>query len=141
MRISTTRSYISRGHYPLKIRSAPHSKSFGQLLSDPTLTLAQSVENPHSQKIEVKCPGTKPKMDEIPTHNEGTGETSNPQPTPEKEIDQRNQTIQQLEAALKELLEKQTQEAAIATEAVKRAEELAKNSKPSLMKLKKRQKT
>ncbi|MED6132450.1 hypothetical protein PIB30_019049 [Stylosanthes scabra] len=46
--------------------------------------------------------------------------------TKEEEVDKRNQTIQQLEPALRELLERQTQEAAIASEAVKRAEELAK---------------
>ncbi|MED6226356.1 hypothetical protein PIB30_102896 [Stylosanthes scabra] len=64
--------------------------------------------------------------EEIPINNEGAGESSNPQPTPEKEIDQRDQTIRQLETALRELLERQTREAAIATEAMKRAEELAR---------------
>ncbi|MED6195071.1 hypothetical protein PIB30_034615, partial [Stylosanthes scabra] len=62
-------------------------------------------------------------MEEIPLH-EGDN-SSNPLPTPEKEIDQRNNTIQQLEAALRELLERQTREAALASEAVKIAEELA----------------
>ncbi|MED6224023.1 hypothetical protein PIB30_079740 [Stylosanthes scabra] len=54
-------------------------------------------------------------MEEIPAH-EGTVE-SNPLPTPEKEIDQRNNTVHQLEAALRELLERQTREAALASEA------------------------
>ncbi|MED6115414.1 hypothetical protein PIB30_090314 [Stylosanthes scabra] len=44
----------------------------------------------------------------------------------ENSYSKRNQTIQQLEAALRELLERQTREAVIASEAVKRAEELAK---------------
>ncbi|MED6186436.1 hypothetical protein PIB30_066709 [Stylosanthes scabra] len=65
-------------------------------------------------------------MEEIPINNEGASESSHPQLTPKKEIDQRDQTIQQLEAALRELLEKQTREAAIATEAVKREEALAR---------------
>ncbi|MED6197395.1 hypothetical protein PIB30_056098 [Stylosanthes scabra] len=69
---------------------------------------------------------------ENPINNEGAGENSYPQPTPEKEIDQRDQTIQQLEAALRELLERQTREAVIATEAVKRAEELAKKQQAIL---------
>ncbi|MED6203479.1 hypothetical protein PIB30_115858, partial [Stylosanthes scabra] len=54
-------------------------------------------------------------MEEIPA-DEGTAE-SNPLPTPEKGIDQRNNTVHQLEAALRELLERQTREAALASEA------------------------
>ncbi|MED6126607.1 hypothetical protein PIB30_080047 [Stylosanthes scabra] len=78
--------------------------------------------------------------EEIPIVNKGAGENSNPQPTPEKEIDQINQTIQQLEAALRELLERETREGAIATEAVKRAEELAKKQQAILDEAKKREK-
>ncbi|MED6223281.1 hypothetical protein PIB30_072504 [Stylosanthes scabra] len=81
------------------------------IVKDPTLTLAPSV-------------GT---MEEIPVH-EGTAE-SNPLPTLEKEVDQRNNTIHQLETALRELLERQTREAALASEAVKRAEELARKAR------------
>ncbi|MED6201179.1 hypothetical protein PIB30_092353 [Stylosanthes scabra] len=59
--------------------------------------------------------------DKIPLNNEGATDSSNPQPTLEKEVDQRNQTIQQLGTALRELLERQTREAAIASEAVKKS--------------------
>ncbi|MED6128553.1 hypothetical protein PIB30_099029, partial [Stylosanthes scabra] len=55
-------------------------------------------------------------------------------------IDQGNQTIQQLEAALRELLERQTREAAIATEVVKRQEELAKKQQAILDEAEKREK-
>ncbi|MED6174903.1 hypothetical protein PIB30_073336 [Stylosanthes scabra] len=51
-----------------------------------------------------------------------------------------NQTIQQLETALRELLERQTREAAIASEAVKRAEELAKRQQVVLDEAEKREK-
>ncbi|MED6127150.1 hypothetical protein PIB30_085353 [Stylosanthes scabra] len=78
--------------------------------------------------------------EEIPINNEEVGESSHPQPTPEKEVDQRNQTIQQLEAALRELLERQTREAAIASEAVKRAEELANKQQAILDEAKRREK-
>ncbi|MED6136041.1 hypothetical protein PIB30_052303 [Stylosanthes scabra] len=78
--------------------------------------------------------------DEIPINNEGGGESSHPQPTPEKEVDQRNQTIQQLEAALRELLERQSREAAIASEVVKRANELAKRQQAVLDEAERREK-
>ncbi|MED6184316.1 hypothetical protein PIB30_046257 [Stylosanthes scabra] len=79
------------------------------------------------------CWGSERKMEgEIPINNEEGDESSQPQPTPEKEVNQRNQTIQQLEAALRELLERQTREAAIASEVVKRAEELAKRQQAVL---------
>ncbi|MED6190737.1 hypothetical protein PIB30_108807, partial [Stylosanthes scabra] len=76
-------------------------------------------------------------MEEIPAH-EGTAE-SNPLPTPEKGIDQRNNTVHQLEAALRELLERQTREAALASEAVKRAEELARRQQAILEEAEKRE--
>ncbi|MED6111316.1 hypothetical protein PIB30_051308 [Stylosanthes scabra] len=76
-------------------------------------------------------------MEEIPLHE---GDSSNPLPTPEKEVDQRNNTIQQLEAALRELLERQTREAALASEAVKRAEELTKKQQAILDEAEKREK-
>ncbi|MED6111673.1 hypothetical protein PIB30_054489 [Stylosanthes scabra] len=79
-------------------------------------------------------------MEEIPINNEGAGKSSHPLPTPEKEIDQRNQTIQQLEAALRELLERKTREAAIAMKAVKRPEELAKKQQAILDEAEKREK-
>ncbi|MED6165842.1 hypothetical protein PIB30_103510, partial [Stylosanthes scabra] len=63
-----------------------------------------------------------------------------PQPTPKKQVDQRNQTIQQLETALRELLERQTREAVIALEAVKRAEELAKKQQTILDEAERREK-
>ncbi|MED6111240.1 hypothetical protein PIB30_050793 [Stylosanthes scabra] len=66
----------------------------------------------------------------------GAADSSNP----EKEVDQRNHTIQQLEAALRELLERQTREAALASEAVKRAEELAKKQQAILDEAEKREK-
>ncbi|MED6172228.1 hypothetical protein PIB30_048081 [Stylosanthes scabra] len=78
-------------------------------------------------------------MEEIPLH-EGDDNSSNPLPTPEKEIDQRNNTIQQLEAALRELLERQTREAALASEAVKRVEELAQKQQAILDEAEKREK-
>ncbi|MED6225553.1 hypothetical protein PIB30_094698 [Stylosanthes scabra] len=70
--------------------------------------------------------------DEIPINNEGGGKNSHPQLTPEKEVDQRNQTIRQLETTLRELLERQTREAAIASEAMKRVEELTKKQQAVL---------
>ncbi|MED6175227.1 hypothetical protein PIB30_076445 [Stylosanthes scabra] len=79
-------------------------------------------------------------VEEIPINNEGGGKNSQPLPTLEKGIDQGNQTIQQLEAALRELLERQTREAAIATEAVRRAEELAKKQQAILDEAEKREK-
>ncbi|MED6184363.1 hypothetical protein PIB30_046703 [Stylosanthes scabra] len=78
--------------------------------------------------------------DEIPINNKGAGESSHPQPTSEKEIDQRDQTIRQLEATLRELLERQTREAAMAMEAVKRAEELARKQQTILDEAEKREK-
>ncbi|MED6224584.1 hypothetical protein PIB30_085466, partial [Stylosanthes scabra] len=78
-------------------------------------------------------------MEEIPLH-EGAADNSNPQSIPEKEVDQRNHTIQQLEAVLRELLERQTREAALASEAVKRAEELAKRHQTILDEVEKREK-
>ncbi|MED6188350.1 hypothetical protein PIB30_085117 [Stylosanthes scabra] len=48
-------------------------------------------------------------MNQIPINNEGDDESSNPQPTPEKGVVQGNKTIQQLEAALRELLERVTE--------------------------------
>ncbi|MED6224231.1 hypothetical protein PIB30_081956 [Stylosanthes scabra] len=77
-------------------------------------------------------------MEEIPL-NDGDN-TGNPLSTPEKEIDQRNNTIQQLEAALRELLERQTREAALASEAVRRAEELARKQQAILDEVEKREK-
>ncbi|MED6166182.1 hypothetical protein PIB30_106620, partial [Stylosanthes scabra] len=79
-------------------------------------------------------------IEEIPINNEGGGENSHPQPTSEKGVDQGNQTIYQLEAALRELLERQTREAAIATEAVRRAEEFAKKQQAILDEAEKREK-
>ncbi|MED6128122.1 hypothetical protein PIB30_094629, partial [Stylosanthes scabra] len=58
----------------------------------------------------------------------------------EKEVDQRNQTIQQLETTLRELLERQTREAAIASEVVKRTEELAKKQQALLDEAERREK-
>ncbi|MED6209146.1 hypothetical protein PIB30_051961 [Stylosanthes scabra] len=48
------------------------------------------------------------------------------------EVDQRNQTIRKLKTALRELLGRQTREDAIASEVVKRAEELAKKQQAVL---------
>ncbi|MED6150269.1 hypothetical protein PIB30_070814 [Stylosanthes scabra] len=79
-------------------------------------------------------------MEEISINNEGVCENSHPQPTPKKGVDQGNQTIQQLEAALRELLERQTREVAIAIEAVRRAEELAKKQQAILDEAEKREK-
>ncbi|MED6124347.1 hypothetical protein PIB30_058164 [Stylosanthes scabra] len=78
--------------------------------------------------------------DEIPINNEGGGENNHPRLTPEKEVDQRNQTIQQLETALRELLERQTREAVIASEAVKKAKELAKKQQAVLDEVERREK-
>ncbi|MED6111938.1 hypothetical protein PIB30_056975 [Stylosanthes scabra] len=65
---------------------------------------------------------------------EAGGENSHPQPTPEKEVDQRNQTIQQLETTLRE------ETTAIASEAVERAEELAKKQQAILDEAERREK-
>ncbi|MED6136596.1 hypothetical protein PIB30_057521, partial [Stylosanthes scabra] len=56
-----------------------------------------------------------------------------------KEIDQRNNTVHQLEAALRELLERQTRKAALASEAIKRAEELARRQQAILEEAEKRE--
>ncbi|MED6154878.1 hypothetical protein PIB30_000380 [Stylosanthes scabra] len=63
-------------------------------------------------------------MVDIQLNNEGADD-SVPQVTPEKGITPNNQSIQQMETALRELLERQTREAEIATEAMKRAEAMA----------------
>ncbi|MED6113805.1 hypothetical protein PIB30_074252 [Stylosanthes scabra] len=78
--------------------------------------------------------------EEIPLNNEGAADSNNPQSTPEKEVDHKNQTIQQLEAALRELLERQTREATIASEVVKRAEELVKKQQAILDEAERREK-
>ncbi|MED6148489.1 hypothetical protein PIB30_053674 [Stylosanthes scabra] len=79
-------------------------------------------------------------VEEIPINNEEGGENNHPQPTLEKGIDQGNQTTHQLEAALRELLERQTREAAIATEEVRREKELAKKQQAILDEAEKREK-
>ncbi|MED6125133.1 hypothetical protein PIB30_065835 [Stylosanthes scabra] len=64
-------------------------------------------------------------MVEISHNNEGGDDNSEIQITPEKSVISKNQTIQELEKALRDLLERQTREAAIAIKAMKRAEEMA----------------
>ncbi|MED6134779.1 hypothetical protein PIB30_040120 [Stylosanthes scabra] len=62
---------------------------------------------------------------------EGGNDDSGFQQTPEKGVNPPpNQTLQEMETALRELLESQTQEAAIATEAMKRAEDGSKSRRP-----------
>ncbi|MED6163909.1 hypothetical protein PIB30_084669 [Stylosanthes scabra] len=58
-------------------------------------------------------------------NNNDTVSENIPQPTPEKGVIPSYQNIQQLEAALRELLERQTRDAEVAAEAMKRAEAMA----------------
>ncbi|MED6209374.1 hypothetical protein PIB30_054029 [Stylosanthes scabra] len=102
-----------KGHHPLKVRT---------LLTYLTLIDLES-HNP----ILGYSPPQQPLL----------GYNSRPR---RREIDQRNNTIQQLEAALRELLERQTREAALASEAVRRAEELARKQQAILDEAEKREK-
>ncbi|MED6132829.1 hypothetical protein PIB30_022613 [Stylosanthes scabra] len=68
-------------------------------------------------------------MVDVQHNNEDGDEVSMPLNTPVKGMIPTNQTLQELEAAMKGLLERQTQEAAITAEARKRAEEMAKAEK------------
>ncbi|MED6112685.1 hypothetical protein PIB30_063817 [Stylosanthes scabra] len=61
-----------------------------------------------------------------------------PPPTPEKGIIPSNQNVQQLEAALRELLERQTRDAEVAAEAMKRAEAMAAKQQALLEEAEKR---
>ncbi|MED6205544.1 hypothetical protein PIB30_018531, partial [Stylosanthes scabra] len=61
-----------------------------------------------------------------------------PQPTPEKGIIPSDQNIQQLEAALRELLERQTRDAEVAAEAMKRVEAMAAKQQALLEEAEKR---
>ncbi|MED6119936.1 hypothetical protein PIB30_016315 [Stylosanthes scabra] len=70
-------------------------------------------------------------------NNEGADESIS-QFTPEKGIIPPNQNIQQMETALRELLERQTREAEIATEAMKRAEAMAAKQQALLEEAEKR---
>ncbi|MED6180484.1 hypothetical protein PIB30_010699 [Stylosanthes scabra] len=70
-------------------------------------------------------------------NNEGADD-SIPQFTPEKGVIPKNQSIQQMETALRELLERQTREAEIATEAMKRAEAMAAKQQALLEEAEKR---
>ncbi|MED6221444.1 hypothetical protein PIB30_054718 [Stylosanthes scabra] len=70
-------------------------------------------------------------------NNEGADE-SIPQFTPEKGIIPPNPNIQQMETALRELLERQTRKAEIASEAMKRAETMAARQQALLEEAEKR---
>ncbi|MED6181663.1 hypothetical protein PIB30_021255 [Stylosanthes scabra] len=70
-------------------------------------------------------------------NNEGADD-SIPQFTQEKGVIPPNQSIQQMETALRELLERQTREAEIATEAMKRAEAMATKQQALLEEAEKR---
>ncbi|MED6111225.1 hypothetical protein PIB30_050559 [Stylosanthes scabra] len=83
------------------------------------LLYKQGAKPPQDFRIENKETKVEPpklKMVDIQLNNEGADD-SVPQFTPEKGITPNNQSIQQIETALRELLERQTQEAEIATEA------------------------
>ncbi|MED6192097.1 hypothetical protein PIB30_006923 [Stylosanthes scabra] len=70
-------------------------------------------------------------MVNIPIPKEGGNDDSGFQQTPEKGVNPPpNQTLQEMEAVLRELLERQTREAAIATEVMKRAEDGSKSRRP-----------
>ncbi|MED6179312.1 hypothetical protein PIB30_115963, partial [Stylosanthes scabra] len=70
--------------------------------------------------------------------NDNVANENIPQPTPEKGIIPSGQNIQQLEAALRELLERQTRDAEVAAEAMKRAEALAAKQQALLEEAEKR---
>ncbi|MED6217863.1 hypothetical protein PIB30_021504 [Stylosanthes scabra] len=76
-------------------------------------------------------------MVDIQLNNEGADD-SIPQFTPEKGVTPHNQSIQQMKTALRELLERQTREAEIATEAMKRAEAMAARQQALLEEAEKR---
>ncbi|MED6187404.1 hypothetical protein PIB30_076126, partial [Stylosanthes scabra] len=67
---------------------------------------------------------SEPKMVDAQHKNEG-GDENIPLFTSEKGMIRQNQNIQQMEAPLRELFERQTREAEIAFEAMKRAEAMA----------------
>ncbi|MED6194589.1 hypothetical protein PIB30_029967 [Stylosanthes scabra] len=64
-------------------------------------------------------------MVDILLNDEQNGENEIPQNTPPKGMNPQNPNVERIEASLKELLERQTREAAIASEAMKRAEAMA----------------
>ncbi|MED6195208.1 hypothetical protein PIB30_035818 [Stylosanthes scabra] len=77
-------------------------------------------------------------MVDIQHDNEGGDENRIPLFTPEKGMIPQNKNIQQMEAALKELFERQTREAEIAFEAMKRAEAMATRQQALLEEAEKR---
>ncbi|MED6119784.1 hypothetical protein PIB30_014832 [Stylosanthes scabra] len=70
--------------------------------------------------------------------NDNVANENIPQPTPEKGIIPSGQNVQQLEAALRELLERQTRDAEVAAEAMKRAEAMAAKQQALLEEAEKR---
>ncbi|MED6138433.1 hypothetical protein PIB30_074182 [Stylosanthes scabra] len=85
---------------------------------------------------ETKAPIPNQKIVDIQHDNEDDDE---PLFTSEKGMIPQNQNIQQMEAALKELFERQTQEAEIASEAMKRAEAMAARQQALLEEAEKRE--
>ncbi|MED6111358.1 hypothetical protein PIB30_051608 [Stylosanthes scabra] len=79
-------------------------------------------------------------MVDVQHNNEDNEEVSMPLNTPVKGMIPTNQTLQELEDALKGLLDRQIQEAAIAAEARKRAEEMANKQQALLEETEKREK-
>ncbi|MED6152206.1 hypothetical protein PIB30_089660 [Stylosanthes scabra] len=70
--------------------------------------------------------------------NNKNADESIPQFAPEKGVIPSNENIQQMETALRELLERQTRDAEIAAEAMKRAEAMAARQQASLDEAEKR---
>ncbi|MED6215880.1 hypothetical protein PIB30_002569 [Stylosanthes scabra] len=78
-------------------------------------------------------------MAEISHNNKGGDDNSEIQITPEKGVISKDQTIQESEKALRDLLERQTRKVAIAIEAIKRAEEMANRQRVILEEAEKRE--
>ncbi|MED6137168.1 hypothetical protein PIB30_062534 [Stylosanthes scabra] len=91
----------------------------------------------HPHDLETKAEPPKLKMVDIQLNNEGADD-SIPLFTPEKGMTSPNENIQQMQTALRELLERQTREAEIATEAMKRMEATAARQQALLEEAEKR---
>ncbi|MED6181960.1 hypothetical protein PIB30_024289 [Stylosanthes scabra] len=79
------------------------------------------------------------KMVEISHNNKGGDDNSEIQITLEKGVISKDQLIQESEKALRDLLERQTREAAVEIEAIKRAEEMANRHRAILEEAEKRE--
>ncbi|MED6160816.1 hypothetical protein PIB30_054859 [Stylosanthes scabra] len=117
-----------------------HTKVFGPLFGTPVLNIGAICGELDFRTESGEESGTsEPKMVDTQHNNEHVDENDIPLFTPEKGMIPPNQKIQQMEAALKKLFERQTREAAIASEAMERAEAIAARQQALLEEAEKRE--